>query len=101
MLALPHGLGQMANRVVDRVVILVKATLPVSWSSCRIVAEGVEPQALPLLNAAGPKENCGAAPRPSDRMLVVRGSGVLASLSRAVGRATPCVLGVIGSAPVP
>ena len=67
MLALPDGLGQMANRVVDRVVILVKATLPVSWSSCRIVAEGVEPQALPLLNAAGPKENCGAAPRPSDR----------------------------------
>ena len=39
MLALPDALGQMANRVVDRVVILVKATLPVSWSMCRIVAD--------------------------------------------------------------
>jgi hypothetical protein len=28
----------MANRVVDRVAIFVEATLPVSWSSCRIVA---------------------------------------------------------------
>ncbi len=35
------------------------------------VAEGVTPTALPLLNAAGPKENCGTAPRPSARMVVV------------------------------
>jgi hypothetical protein len=58
MLALPDALGQMANRVVDRVVILVKATLPVSWSSA-----GSSPTRLGLTAARGPDSAEGAVRR--------------------------------------
>jgi hypothetical protein len=42
--------------VVDRVVILVKATLPVSWSSCRIVADTGLVAALLLSLSGRPKD---------------------------------------------
>ena len=64
MLALPDALGQLANRVVDRVAILVKATLPVSWSSCRIVADRAVLVLLPLAGLTRPKEQCGGTRRP-------------------------------------
>jgi hypothetical protein len=58
MLALPDALGHMTDRMVDRVVILIKATLPVSGSRRRIVADRVVLDSLLLAGLTRPKEQC-------------------------------------------
>lgn len=60
----PDTLGHIANRVGDRVVILVKATPPVSWPSRRIVADRAVLVSLLLAGLSRSKEQCGGTRRP-------------------------------------